>query len=70
MTNYLTRLLSLRQYDMRNDTYLVNEIKEATSYLSRDFKADMERTWKGPRGDRREIYASAGGIVKDYILPD
>jgi len=70
MTNYLTRLLSLRQYDMRNDTYLVNEIKEATSYLSRDFKADMERTWKGPRGDRREIYATAGGIAKDYILPD
>jgi actin-related protein 6 len=27
LTNHLTRLLSLRQYDMRNDTYLVNEIK-------------------------------------------
>lgn len=70
LTNYLTRLLSLRQYDMRNDTYLVNEIKEATSYISKDFKADMEQTWKGPKGDRRAGYATSGGIAKDYILPD
>ncbi|KAH8598895.1 actin family [Bisporella sp. PMI_857] len=70
MTNYLTRLISLRQYDMRNDIHLVNEIKEATVYVSRDFKADMEATWKGPKGDRREIYETAGGIAKDYVLPD
>lgn len=70
MTNYLTRLLSLRQYDMRNDTYLVNEIKEACCYVSEDFKGDMERTWKGPKGDRREIYTTGGGIAKDYVLPD
>jgi len=70
MTNYLTRLLSLRQYDMRNDTYLVNEIKEACCYVSKDFKSDMERTWKGTKGDRRESYATGGGIAKDYVLPD
>lgn len=70
LTNYLTRLLSLRQYDMRNDTYLVNEIKEAACYVSRDFKGDMERCWKGPKGDRREGFAKAGGIAKDYVLPD
>lgn len=70
LTNHLTRLLSLRQYDMRNDTYLVNEIKEACCYVSRDFKGDMERTWKGPIGDRREGFAMAGGIAKDYVLPD
>lgn len=70
MTNYLTRLLSLRQYDMRNDTYLVNEIKEACCYVSKDFKEDMELTWKGTKGDRRDSYTLAGGIAKDYILPD
>ncbi|KAL3423968.1 actin-like protein arp-6 [Phlyctema vagabunda] len=70
MTNYLTRLLSLRQYDMRNDMYLVNEIKEACCYVSRDFKGDMEKTWKGTKGDRREEYVTGGGIAKDYVLPD
>ncbi|CZR66348.1 related to actin-like protein [Phialocephala subalpina] len=70
LTNYVTRLLSLRQYDMRNDTYLVNEIKEATCYITTDFKEDMEKTWKGPKGDRRAVYETSGGIAKDYVLPD
>ncbi|KAG9229988.1 actin family [Amylocarpus encephaloides] len=70
LTNYLARLVSRRQYDMRNDIYIVNEIKEACCYVSGDFKADMEQTWKGPKGDRRDTYATSGGIAKDYVLPD
>lgn len=70
LTNYLTRLLSLRHYDMRNDTYIVNEIKEKTCYVSLDFKGDLEKTWKGTRGERREPYLTGAGIAKDYVLPD
>lgn len=70
LTNYLTRLLSLRHYDMRNDTYIVNEIKEKTCYVSLDFKEDLEKTWKGTRGEKREPYLSGAGIAKDYVLPD
>ncbi|KAI1373073.1 Actin/actin-like protein [Hypoxylon crocopeplum] len=70
LTNYLTRLLSLRHYDMRNETYIVNEMKEAACYVSLDFKGDLERTWKGTRGERREDYLSGSGIAKDYVLPD
>ena len=70
MTNYLTRLLSLRHYDMRNDTYIVNEMKEAACYVSLDFSGDLEKSWKGTRGERRESYLSGGGIAKDYVLPD
>lgn len=70
LTNYLTRLLSLRHYDMRNDTYIVNEIKEKTCYVSLDFKGDLEKTWKGTRGEKREPYLTGAGIAKDYVLPD
>lgn len=70
MTNYLTRLLSLRHYDMRNDTHIVNEMKETACYVSLDFSSDLEKTWKGTRGERRESYLSGGGIAKDYVLPD
>ncbi|CAN8098010.1 unnamed protein product [Discula destructiva] len=70
LTNYLTRLLSLRHYDMRNDSHIVNEIKEKTCYVSLDFKGDMEKTWKGTRGERREPYMTGAGIAKDYVLPD
>lgn len=70
LTNYLARLISLRHFDMRNDTYIVNEMKEAACYVSPDFKADLERTWKGTRGEKRADYISGAGIVKDYVLPD
>lgn len=70
LTNYLTRLLSLRHYDMRNDTYIVNDIKEKTCYVSLDFKEDLEKTWKGTRGEKREAYLTGAGIAKDYVLPD
>ncbi|KAL2262778.1 hypothetical protein VTK26DRAFT_72 [Humicola hyalothermophila] len=70
MTNYLTRLLSVRHFDMRNETYIVNEMKEAVCYVSLDFKGDLEKTWKGTRGERREDYLNGGGIAKDYVLPD
>jgi actin-related protein 6 len=70
LTNYLTRLISLRHFDMRNDTYTVNEMKEAACYVSPDFGADLEKTWKGTRGERREPYLTGGGIAVDYILPD
>lgn len=70
LTNYMARLISLRHFDMRNDLYIVNEMKEASCYVSADFKADLERTWKGTRGEKRQDYLSGAGIVKDYVLPD
>ena len=70
LTNYLTRLLSLRHYDMRNDTYIVNEMKEKACYVSPNFKDHLEKTWKGTRGEKRESYLQGGGIAKDYVLPD
>ncbi|PHH79583.1 hypothetical protein CDD82_2304 [Ophiocordyceps australis] len=66
LTNFLTRLISTRHFDVRNDTYIVNEMKEAACFVSADFKADLEKTWKGTRGERREKSL----IMKDYVLPD
>jgi actin-related protein 6 len=71
MTNYLTRLLSVRHFDMRSDIYTVNEMKEKACYVSLDFTGDLEKTWKGTRGERRDTYlGGSDGIAKDYVLPD
>jgi actin-related protein 6 len=72
LTNYMTRLVSLRHFDMRNDTYIVNEMKEAACYVSGDFKGDLDRAWKGTKGERRVEYLAGGGggIARDYVLPD
>lgn len=71
LTNYLARQLSVRYYDMRNDTCIVNEIKELSSYVSDDFAADLAACWKGPQNARTPAYASgSNGIARDYVLPD
>lgn len=70
LTNYLKELSSLRHYNMMEETYLLNEIKEAVSYValsSQHFAKDLERTWKGRVGDKRELDTN---VVVDYVLPD
>ncbi|KAF2500421.1 Actin/actin-like protein [Lophium mytilinum] len=67
LTNYLKELSSTRHINMLDETYLLNEIKEAVSFVSPSFKTDLERTWKGGLSDRREVDPS---IVLDYVLPN
>jgi actin-related protein 6 len=70
LTNYMKELSSLRHYNMMEETYLLNEIKEAVSYVTpspQQYAKDLDRTWKGRLGDRRELDSS---IVVDYVLPD
>jgi len=70
LTNYLKELASLRHYNMMEETYLLNEIKEAISYVapsSQHFSTDLERTWKGRLGSKRDLDSS---VVVDYVLPD
>ncbi|ORX99549.1 actin family [Clohesyomyces aquaticus] len=70
LTNYLKELSSLRHYNMMEETYLLNEIKEAVSFVApsaQQFGQNLERTWKGRLGDKRNLDPT---IVLDYVLPD
>jgi actin-related protein 6 len=67
LTNYLKEQLSIRSINLMDETYAVDEMKEAVGFVSSDFRADLERTWKGGKRDRREPDSS---IVVDYVLPD
>lgn len=68
LTNYLKEIVSMRQYNMVDETYIMNEVKEAVCFVSNDFANDMERTWKGNR--KRGQPDPGEGIVVDYVLPD
>lgn len=68
MTNYLKELVSLRHYNMMDETHLMNEVKEAVCYVSNDFEQDLQKTWKGGLGDRRKNEDSS--VKVDYVLPD
>ncbi|KAF8473137.1 actin family [Kalaharituber pfeilii] len=62
LTNYLKEMVSIRHYNMIDETYVINEIKEAVCFVSTDFNADLEKCKRLKNGEN--------DIVMDYVLPD
>ncbi|XP_034838646.1 actin-related protein 6 [Maniola hyperantus] len=61
LTNHLKEILSYRQLNVMEESYVINQVKEDSCFVSQDFMADMEvARQKGPTNT----------IVKDYVLPD
>ncbi|KAF9420610.1 hypothetical protein HW555_003157 [Spodoptera exigua] len=61
LTNHLKEVLSYRQLNVMDETYVINQAKEDSCFVSQDFLADMEIAKKK---------GSENTIVKDYVLPD
>ncbi|KAI0736230.1 actin-like protein Arp6 [Fomitopsis betulina] len=61
LTNKLKELASFRQWNMMDETHIVNDIKEKCCYVSTDFRKDMEASHLSPRDNP---------IVQQYVLPD
>ncbi|KAL0481453.1 actin-like protein Arp6 [Acrasis kona] len=59
LTNYLKEIVSLRYYDMMDETYLMNVIKERLCFVSLDFMKDMNI-----------VKNVENEIQRHYILPD
>lgn len=70
LTNVLKELVSIRHYNMLDETHIMNEVKEAVCFVSDDFKRDLELTWKNTSATRKEVLATDKEIVIDYVLPD
>ncbi|EAW13348.1 actin family protein [Aspergillus clavatus NRRL 1] len=68
LTNYLKEMVSMRQYNMVDETYIMNEVKEAVCFVSNNFANDLEQTWQGNR--RRGQPDSNEAITVDYVLPN
>ncbi|EPS36512.1 hypothetical protein H072_9960 [Dactylellina haptotyla CBS 200.50] len=60
LTNYLKEMFSIRQLNMMDETYIVNEIKESCCYISKDPRRDLDICKRMKRNS----------IVKEYVLPD
>lgn len=61
LTNHLKEIISYRQLHVMDETYVINQVKEDSCFVSQDFFNDMEIT-KGKLNNNP--------IVKDYVLPD
>jgi len=61
LTNHLKEIISYRQLNVMEETYVMNQVKEDTCFVSYDLYADMAKAKKKyPEND----------IVRDYVLPD
>ncbi|MCJ1415740.1 Actin- protein 6 [Xylographa parallela] len=70
MTNYMKEMLSVRQMDVRDETYLINQMKEDTCFVSSNFRNDLESIGKGPLAAGRKAPRRDEDIVVDFVLPD
>ncbi|KAI8575246.1 hypothetical protein K450DRAFT_275789 [Umbelopsis ramanniana AG] len=61
LTNQLKELVSFRYYDMMEETYLINDVKEACCYVSNDVFKDLSICRAPP---------SKNKIIQEYVLPD
>ena len=62
LTNYFKEMVSIRHYNMMDETHVVNEIKEAVCFVSTDFNSDLEKC--------KHLKKDHNSIVMDYVLPD
>ncbi|KAI9443407.1 actin family [Lactarius indigo] len=60
LTNHLKELVSFRQWNMMEETHIMNDVKEKCCFVSTQFAADLEAC----RGDKNNR------IVQEYVLPD
>ena len=72
LTNRMKELISLRQFNLMDDTHLVNQIKEDTCFVSQGFRADVQRSWRpsGKRTTRLSSLSNGQPTVVDYVLPN
>ncbi|KAG9293851.1 hypothetical protein G9A89_019189 [Geosiphon pyriformis] len=61
LTNHLKEIVSFRYWDMMDQTYVMNEVKETCCYVSQDFLGDLEICRKKTRNN---------SILQEYVLPD
>lgn len=59
LTNYLKDIISYRQINVMDETYVVNQLKEDCCYVSTEFWKDLEIA-----------KSKKNSICRDYVLPD
>ncbi|KAI0335723.1 actin-like protein Arp6 [Cubamyces sp. BRFM 1775] len=61
MTNHLKEIISFRQWNLMEETHIVNEVKEACCFVSDDFTRDLEAC---------RVQPTRNAIVQEYVFPD
>jgi actin-related protein 6 len=65
LTNLLKEVVSLRYFDLHQDTKIVNDIKEDVCFVSSSYSTDMEQTWKGNNATKRKSGRRSPASLRD-----
>ncbi|RMZ79597.1 hypothetical protein DV737_g3296, partial [Chaetothyriales sp. CBS 132003] len=68
LTNLLKETISVRYFDLHQDTKIVNDIKEDVCFTSLDFKNDMEKARKAAKAPESEISMTLGN--ERFTIPE
>jgi len=63
LTNYLKDIISYRQLNVMEETYVINQVKEDSCFVSLDLNNDLKSC-------SRKVAKKDNPISRDYILPD
>lgn len=61
LTNHLKDIISYRQYNVMEETYVINQVKEDTCYVAENINEELKLAAK---------LGTANNIVRNYVLPD
>lgn len=61
LTNHLKEIISYRQLHVMDETYVINQAKEDSCFISQNFYEDMKMC---------KQKASENSIIREYVLPD
>ncbi|GFS66812.1 actin-related protein 6 [Trichonephila inaurata madagascariensis] len=61
LTNHLKEIISYRQLNVMDETYVMNQVKEDVCYVSTDFWNELKVA---------KLRSKENTIVRDYVLPD
>ncbi|KAF9481127.1 actin-related protein Arp6 [Pholiota conissans] len=74
LTNHLKELVSFRQWNMMDETYIMNHVKETCCFVSSDYKRDIERCRVDPKLTSNTSNTTTNNdtvpIIQEYLLPD
>uniref|UniRef100_A0A6T9PHI6 Actin-related protein 6 n=1 Tax=Haptolina ericina TaxID=156174 RepID=A0A6T9PHI6_9EUKA len=63
LTNHLKQIISFRSYNVMEETYLINDVKERLCYVSLDFTTELALTrFKGKKNTLRREF-----VMPDYV---
>jgi actin-related protein 6 len=69
LTNYLREIVSFQQFNMMEETFLINVIKERTCFVATDFEAELAKCKRYKTAQNR-LERDANPYLINYALPE